>query len=145
MDYIVLRFSNVYGMYDESDRFIPLMIREMKANKDVAIFGKNKLLDFTYIDDCINGVINSVENFFKVKNNVFNVASGEGSNLVDVADIIKKNLKSESHILVGDNRQGEVVKYIADISKAREMLGYKPKISLEKGIELSIDWYKNIL
>lgn len=48
IDYSVLRFSNVYNMYNESDRFVPLIIRNMKKNENVAIFGKNKILDFTY-------------------------------------------------------------------------------------------------
>ena len=142
IDYIICRFSNVYGMYDESERFIPLMIKKMKKNEDVEIFGKDKILDFTYIDDCIGGIIKCVERFFKVKNNVFNIASGKGVKLIDAAQIIKKNLNSESKILIGKNRQGEVVKYVANISKAKKMLGYNPSTSLEKGIRSSINWYK---
>lgn len=141
INYIILRFSNVYGMYDESDRFVPLMIRKMSGNEDVAIFGKDKLLDFTYIDDCIDGVVKCIENFYETKNNVFNIASGKGSNLIDVAKAIKKNLKSNGRISIGKNRQGEVVKYIADISKAKKMLGYKPVFSIEKGLKSSIGWY----
>jgi UDP-glucose 4-epimerase len=143
INHIIFRFSNVYGMYDESDRFVPLMIRTMKANDNVTIFGKDKFLDFTYIDDCIEGVIKCIENFSKVKNNVFNIASGKSSNLIDVAKIIKRNLNSKSQILIGKSRQGEVIKYIADISKAKKMFGYNPVTSLEEGVRLSINWYKN--
>ena len=46
IDFILTRFSNVYGMYDDSDRVIPLFIRLTKENKDLEIFGKDKLLDF---------------------------------------------------------------------------------------------------
>ncbi len=143
IDYVILRFSNVYGMYDESDRFIPLVIRKMKADESVTIFGKDKLLDFTYIDDCVSGTIKCIENFSKTRNSVFNIASGKGSNLIDVAKIIKGNLNSKSQIMIGKNRKGEVVKYIADISKAKKMLGYSPSTSLQKGIRLAIDWYKS--
>ncbi len=141
IDYVVCRFSNVYGMYDVSDRFIPLVIRKMKKNSDVEIFGKGKVLDFTYIDDCVAGIISCIKNFPKVKNNVFNVASGKGTNLIDVAKIIKSNLSSKSQILLGNNRLGEVVKYVANISKAKKNLKYVPKISIEEGIKKSVIWY----
>jgi nucleoside-diphosphate-sugar epimerase len=144
-DYIICRFSNVYGMYDESERFVPVIIKKMRKNEPIEIFGKDKVLDFTYIDDCVGGIIKCVENFDKAKNNVFNIASGEGEKLVDVAKIMKKELNSKSEIKIGENRPGEVVKFVADISKAEIMLGYKPKYSVEQGIKLSINWYSKIL
>src|SRR3989344_6892372 len=117
IDYIVLRFSNVYGMYDESDRFIPLMIKKMKNNEDISVFGKNKVLDFTYIDDCVNGIFLCIKKFHQEKNNIFNIAFGRGIKLIDVAKMIKKDLKSKSKITLKPNRTGEVVEYVADISK----------------------------
>jgi UDP-glucose 4-epimerase len=141
INYVVCRFSNVYGMYDESERFVPVMIKNMKKNENVEIFGKDKILDFTYIDDCVGGVIKCIEKFDDVKNNTFNIASGRGAKLIDVAKIIKKNLESKSRILTGKNRQGEVVKFIADISKAKKMLDYNPKYRLLDGLKLAIDWY----
>ncbi|OGZ88396.1 MAG: hypothetical protein A2463_00565 [Candidatus Staskawiczbacteria bacterium RIFOXYC2_FULL_32_10] len=115
----------------------------MKNKEKVEIFGKNKLLDFTYIDDCVDGIIKSIEKFDKVKNNTFNIASGKGQKLIDVAKIIKKELKSKSKILLRANRTGEVVKYVANISKAKKMLEYKPIFEIKKGLSLSIKWYKN--
>ena len=143
INYIICRLSNVYGMYDYSVRFIPLMIRKMKNKEGITIFGKDKLLDFTYIDDCVSGIIKCIENFSATKNNVFNIASGKGSKLIDVARIIKEKMNSESQIIIDKNRPGEVVRYIADISKAKKILGYKPSVDLKRGLELSIDWYKN--
>src|SRR3989338_4339558 len=145
IDYVVCRFSNVYGMYDESERFIQLLIKKMRKNEDVEIFGKDKILDFTYIDDCVEGVVKCIEKFDKVKNDTFNIAFSKGSNLVDVARHIKKNLNSKSRILIGKNRPGEVVKYIADISKAKKVLGYEPRYPLLAGLKLAINWYQNNL
>ena len=142
IEHIVCRFSNVYGMYDESNRFIPLLLRKMEKNEDIEIFGKDKVLDFTYIDDCVAGVVACIEKFSSVKNTVFNIASGKGTNLIEVADSMKKQLQSKSRISIGKNRPGEVVRYVADISKAKKMLGYKPGFSLLKGLELSIMWYQ---
>jgi UDP-glucose 4-epimerase len=145
INYIICRFSNVYGMYDESERFMPLMVEKMKKNQDVQIYGKNKILDFTYIDDCVDGVIKCVKKFSKAKNNVFNIASGRGEKIIEVAKIIKKGLNSKSKIYTGNIRAGEVFRYKANISKAKKMLGYNPNVFVEKGVSLSIDWYlKNL-
>jgi nucleoside-diphosphate-sugar epimerase len=145
INYIICRFSNVYGMYDESQRFFPLLIGQMKNNKKVKIFGKDKVLDFTYIDDCISGIVKCVENFEKAKNNTFNIASGKGENIFEVSQILKKSLNSTSKITIESSLTGEVKKFIADITKAKTLLGYSPKYSLQEGVDLCIDWYaKNI-
>lgn len=144
IDYMVLRFSNVYGMYDESNRLIPLLLRTMVKNENVDIFGKDKVLDFTYIDDCIDGTIKCVEKFHTAKNNVFNIASGSGEKLIDVAENIKKELMSKSKIFIKKSRPGEVVKFVADISKAKKILNYQPQYSIQEGLHLSINWYRNL-
>lgn len=141
IDFVIVRFSNVYGMYDESDRLIPLYIKLAKENQDLIVFGKEKMLDFTYIDDAINGVILCLEKFDNVKNDVFNLASGKGIYISEVAQLVKKHTQSQSEIIIKENRIGEVVKFIADISEAKNMLGYEPQIVVEEGIKKSIEWY----
>lgn len=145
IDYVILRFSNVYGMYDRSDRLVPLIIENLRGNKDVFVFGKDKILDFTYVDDCVTGIILACKKFDKTKNNIFNVASGKGINLFEFIKIIKNQLKSKSRLIMKKNRTGEVVKFTADISKAKKELGYKPKFKIKEGINLAINWYsKNV-
>lgn len=141
IDSIIFRFSNVYGMYDDSDRVIPLFIRLCKEGKDLSIFGEDKLLDFTFIDDAVEGVKLCIEKFESCKNEVYNLAYGEGTTILETAKIIKKYLNSESKIVLLENRPGEVVKCITDISKAKERLGYSPKTTIIEGIKKTIDWY----
>lgn len=138
---IILRFSNVYGRYDISDRFVPLMIKRMRKDQDVFIYGKEKVLDFTYLDDCVNGIIKSVIFFPKAQNNTLNIASGEGYTLMEVAQLIKELLGSKSRIHIKANRKGEVVQFIADLSKAKNLLGYEPKYSIQIGLKESVKWY----
>ena len=142
IDYIILRYSNVYGMYDNKDRVVPEFIKLAKQNKSLDVYGSDKILDFTYIDDAIQGTILSIDEFDKVKNNVFNIASGEGHTLQELATLIIKNLNSRSKI-VEDKRSkiGEVRKFIANIDKAKEMLGYNPRYDLKSGIEKTVEWY----
>ena len=141
VNYIIFRLSNVYGKYDLSNRFVPLMIRKMQKNQNVYIYGKNKLLDFTYIDDCIKGIIKGIERFPKIKNSTFNIATGKGEKLIEVAKLLKKTLGSKSNVLIKPSRQGEVIRFVADISKAKKILGYSLDYSIQKGIKLTINWY----
>lgn len=141
INYVIIRFSNVYGMYDESDRVIPLFIRKAIKNENFVVFGKDKILDFTYIDDAVEGVIKVIKRFNKVKNNIFNIATGKGTKILFVAQLIKKFLNSKSRIIIKQNRPGEVIKYIADISKAKKLLNYEPRTDIIEGIKKSIEWY----
>ncbi len=143
ISYIVFRLSNVYGMYDRSDRFVPLMIRNMRRHEDVSIYGKEKLLDFTYIDDCVAGIVQGIRRFSMAKNNTFNIAYGKGQSLVRVAQLIKDRLESRSRIIIKPVRTGEVIQYVADISKARKLLGYNPLYPLERGLDATIRWYSH--
>lgn len=141
IDYMLFRFSNVYGMYDESDRVIPLFIRQCRAGEDLKIFGKEKCLDFTYIDDTIQGLIQGIEHFEEAKNNTYNLAYGEGISLVQLAETVREMTGTSVQIHLEENRIGEVVYYVADISSAQKKLGYQPQINFRRGLEQTIDWY----
>ncbi len=142
INYVIIRFSNVYGMYDESDRVIPLFIRKAIKNENLVVFGRDKILDFTYIDDAVEGVVKVIQRFNKIKNNTFNIATGKGTKILFVARLVKKFLNSKSRIIIKQNRPGEVVKYIADISKAKKLLNYEPRADIIDGVKKTIEWYK---
>ncbi len=139
LDFKIARFSNVYGKYDISDRFVPKAIKALNKNQTFYIYGKKKLLDFTYIDDCVDGILILIENW-QDSSRVFNVASGEQNTLEYAANLIKTLINSESKIETIPDKKGEVSYYQADISNIKR-LGFSPKISLEKGLERSINYY----
>ncbi len=142
IDHIIVRFSNVYGMYDDSIRVVPLFIRQTKANETLTIFGKDKCLDFTYIDDAVAGVMAMLQNFDSAKNDTYNLAYGQGTTIVELAEAVKKLMGSSSELNVQPSRTGEVTRYIADIAKARAALGYDPKTPFNEGIKKAVEWYK---
>lgn len=141
MDAVIVRFSNVYGMYDESDRVVPLFIKKSLLGEDLTVFGEDKLLDFTYITDAVAGVIGIYEKFDTAKNNVYNIAYSNGARLVDVAQQIRELLGAGNAVVIKDNRVGEVVQYVADISRVRASIGYEPKVHVEDGIRRAVEWY----
>lgn len=147
--YVVFRFSNVYGRYDSDiermERVIPLFIKKIHNGEPVTVFGKDKTLDFTYVDDCVSGVVLAAEKLMKgeIKNQTINLAYGEGHTLVEMAGLIGKALGKNLNIQVEEAKKvGEVSHYVADISKARELLGYNPQINLENGIRKHVAWWK---
>ena len=142
IDFVIIRFSNVYGMYDGSDRVIPLWIRQAIKNENLIIYGENKVLDFTYIDGAINGVIKIIERFDNIKAETFNIAYGKAVKLTYVANKIRELIKSESKITIKENRLGEVWKFQADISKAEKLLDYEPKVGIDEGLAKTVEWYK---
>ena len=142
IDFVILRFSNVYGMYDDTDRLIPLFITLAKEHKELVVFGKDKLLDFTYIDDAVFGIMLAIKKFSAAKNDTYNIATGTGTPITRVAEHMKALLRSDSQIVVKANRPGEVVQFIANIKKAKEKLGYKPSTTIGDGLKQAVTWYE---
>ena len=138
---VIVRLSNVYGRFDVSERAVPLFIYYARRDRDISIFGEEKKLDFTYTDDAIQGLTLITRKFDKVAPNTLNITAGKGARIIDVARIIIDNLGSKSQIKLGRKRTGEISTFVADISRARKLLGYQPKVSLEDGIRLNIEWY----
>jgi UDP-glucose 4-epimerase len=142
IDHVIIRFSNVYGAYDDSVRVVPLFIRQARKNETLKIFGEAKCLDFTYIDDAVDGVIKALEKFDAVKNDTYNLAFGEGNTILKLAEMIIELTGSQSKIELGESRTGEVIRYVADISKAKKAFGFDPKVPFTEGVMKSVEWYK---
>jgi UDP-glucose 4-epimerase len=146
LKYIVFRFSNVYGRYDSDiermERVIPLFIRRIASDQPITIYGENKVLDFTYVDDCVSGIAAGVQALHesRVENQTINLAYGKGNTLVKMAHLIGDALGKEPRITLAPSLLGEVTHYVADISKAKELLGYDPQVPLEEGIPRAVEW-----
>jgi UDP-glucose 4-epimerase len=138
-----LRFSNVYGKYDASNRVVPLFIAQAHRDQDLTVYGADKVLDFTHVEDCVNGVDLAVEDFHKVSGMTLNVASGTGTSLIELAEAVIDRVPTESDLHVERNRTGEVSRFVSDISRARKILGYEPEYTFETGLERAIDWYED--
>lgn len=139
----ITRFSNVYGRYDDSDRVVPLFIAKSNQGQPLTVFGSGKVLDFTYLDDCIEGLARIIDSFHKVDGTTLNISSGEGSSLIELAREIDARTANNSEIRIKKSRRGEVNKYISDVSKAKRLVGYSPQYSFTDGLEQTIDWYLN--
>ena len=145
--YLIFRFSNVYGRYDNDiermERVIPLFIRTMQRGEPVTVYGSEKILDFTYVDDCVDGVMAGIDGLLsgQATNQTINLAYGHGNSLVRMAELIAEALGVEPRIDVEPSKRvGEVTRYVADIRRAQELLGYQPRIPLDEGIRRAVAW-----
>ena len=144
--YLVFRFSNVYGRYDNDlhrmERVIPLFLQRIAAGEPITVYGRNKMLDFTYVDDCVAGVHLGIEALVdgKFVNETINLAYGQGNTLYDLVNLLQLALGRSVDVTWEPARVGEVTRYIADVSKARRLLGYDPQVPLSAGISLYIEW-----
>ncbi|MGN6367093.1 MAG: NAD-dependent epimerase/dehydratase family protein [Phycisphaerae bacterium] len=143
---LVFRFSNVYGRYDNDldrmERVIPLFVRKIAREEPITVFGKDKMLDFTYIDDCIHGVVAGIDalNAGRVTNETINLAYGQGQTLYDLVTLIELATGKSAHATYAPSQTGEVTRYVADVSKARQLLGYSPQTPLSRGIGMYVRW-----
>lgn len=146
LPYLVFRFSNVYGRYDNDlqrmERVIPLFIRKISRGEPITIYGEDKVLDFTYVDDCISGVRAGIDRLVSgdEANQTINLAYGQGNSLVRMARYVGEALGVEPEMSIEPSRVGEVTHYVANIGKARALLDYEPSTSLREGIHKAVDW-----
>jgi nucleoside-diphosphate-sugar epimerase len=144
--YLVFRFSNVYGRFDNDidrmERVIPLFIRKINNQEPITIFGKEKVLDFTYVDDCVDGIYRGIKLLFSGAdaNHTINLAYGQGNSLGAMAGFIGEALDIQPIINYQPARVGEVTHYVANIGKARALLDYTPQTSLREGIFKTVAW-----
>jgi UDP-glucose 4-epimerase len=143
---LIFRFSNVYGRYDNDlgrmERVIPLFVRKIARGEPITVFGRDKMLDFTYIDDCIAGIIAGLDALTagKVVNQTINLAYGQGHTLYDLVSLIELATGRTAQATYAPSQTGEVTRYVADITKARQLLNYAPQMPLTKGIVAYIQW-----
>lgn len=142
---VIVRLSNVYGRYDMSERVIPLFIYYAFRNRHITVFGKEKKLDFTYVDDCVDGLVRIVKRFDNVAGMTFNISRGVGERLYDLAQMIVEQLDSKSTISNIDKRVGEISSYVGDLGLAKKHLGYNPKVRLKDGLAENIEWYREVV
>lgn len=150
LPYLVFRFSNVYGRYDcdleRMERVIPLFVRKIDRGEPIVVFGREKVLDFTYVDDCTAGVLRGIAALVerRVNAKTINLAYGQGSTLVDLVNLIALTLRKTANVRYEPARAGEVTRYVADLRKARELLGYQPQTPLTAGVPAAIEWQRRI-
>lgn len=157
LDAIGLRYFNVFGRKQDPNGsyagVIPKFITQLMNYESPVINGNgNYSRDFTYIDNVIqmNELAITSQNP-KAINTVYNTAFGDCNTLNDLVGYLKKYLSefdakiADVEIVYGENRAGDIPHSLASIDKAKTILGYDPKYSLQDGLKEAVSWYWNNL
>ncbi|MDU2354183.1 MAG: SDR family oxidoreductase [Anaerococcus sp.] len=151
LDTYGLRYFNVFGRRQDPDgayaAVIPKFIKLLLNDERPTINGDGKQSrDFTYIENVIEANLKALRSDSKYAGEAFNIAYGGRAYLNDMYDTIAELMnKTDIKPIYGPERVGDIKHSNADISKAKEILGYEPDWSFEEGIKEAIDWYvKNL-
>ena len=142
IEYIIIRPSTVYGpFWDDSKRLVHLYIAAALTGNELKVYGNpnTKTLDFTYIDDFVDGVMLAVNN--KEWNKEYDIGGKEEFNVYELAKYIIELTESRSLIKVYPAEIAQPQKVNVDISEI-EKIGYKPRIALKEGVKRTVEFYK---
>lgn len=135
-----LRFFTVYGPRQRPDMAIHKFTKLIDEGKDINMFGDGTTKrDYTYITDIIQGILSAINK--KPKFEIFNLGNSKTIELKTLISLIEKNLGKKAKIKRLPMQAGDVPITYADISKSKEMLGYKPKVTIKEGIKKFVKWY----
>ncbi|MFL5808397.1 MAG: SDR family oxidoreductase [Flavisolibacter sp.] len=148
MEIIGLRYFNVFGPYQNPDgpyaAVVPLFIRAVLNNEPPLINGDGEhSRDFTFVGNAVhaNDCALFVDNTAAV-NQVYNIAFGERTSLNQLFEMIKEIGGSDLAPKYGPERKGDVKHSLADISKAKKLLGYNPPFNIREGLKEAFEWYR---
>lgn len=150
MDTYGLRYFNVFGRRQDPDgayaAVIPRFIRMLLNGEQPVINGDGRQSrDFTYIENVIEANLKACAAGKDAAGEAYNIAYGGREYLIDVYYSLRDALGVTTEPIFGPERAGDIRHSNADISKAKEMLGYDPGWSFERGIREAIEWYKAAL
>lgn len=146
IDVRIARIFNTYGPFmDKNDgRFISNFINQALKNSPITVYGDgSQTRSACFIDDMIKGLI-SLGETKDLNGQIINIGNPDERKIIDVARLIKKLIGSKSKIEFLPIGEDDPKKRCPNIDKAKKMLKWKPNIELEKGLKLTINYFKNL-
>ncbi|MEK6957771.1 MAG: NAD-dependent epimerase/dehydratase family protein [archaeon] len=138
----ILRFFTVYGPGGRPDMAVYKFADLISKGKQIEVYGDGKAKrDFTFVSDAVDSIILSLKRTSGFE--IFNIGDSDSRNLSELIFLLEKNLDVNAKIKYSAKMKEDVDETLADISKAEKLLGYSPKVNLEDGIKVFVDWFKN--
>ena len=150
LDTYGLRYFNVFGRRQDPNgayaAVIPKFIKQLLNDERPTINGDGRQSrDFTYIDNVVQANLRACCAPHSAAGQAFNIAYGGREYLIDIYHALTKALGKNIEPIFGPDRKGDIKHSNADISKARQLLGYEPTHNFEQGLKEAIEWYKRNL
>jgi len=136
-----LRFFTVYGPSQRPEMAIAKFTDLLARGESVPLYGTGQSRrDYTYIDDIVDGVVAALD--LAPQFEIFNLGGSQTTALIDLVNWIAAELDVEPRLEMLPEQPGDVPITFADVTKAREMLGYEPKVPIREGLRRYVAWYR---
>jgi len=147
LDVVGLRYFNIFGPNQNPSgpyaAAIPLFMGAVLKNKSPYINGNGEQSrDFTFVENAVQANIKAMFTEKEVKGKILNIAFGGRITINDLFETIRSIVGSDVDPIYREERPGDVKDSLANISLAKELINYNPQVSIEKGLEITIDWFK---
>lgn len=141
---VTIRPFSVYGPYEEPARFIPAIMKSLYCKEPIKLVSPETVRDYIYIDDLTNAYL-SVDQLKKFPGETFNIGTGVQTSIKDVLKIAVKATGRTTDFQWGamKPRMWDTTNWVADVSKAKKLLDWYPKIDLQNGLSLTWKWFKD--
>ncbi|WP_456482955.1 SDR family oxidoreductase [Methanopyrus kandleri] len=141
-EYVILRYANVYGPRQDprgEAGVIPIFLLRAARGEPLTIFGDGEQTrDFVFVEDVARVTAEAVER----GDGVYNIGTGRETSVNDIVNAVKAVTGVDVKVVYEDPRPGEVRRIYLDPSRAREELGFEPRVDLEEGIERTWEWIR---
>jgi nucleoside-diphosphate-sugar epimerase len=146
LDARIIRIFNTYGpiMLADDGRVVSNFINQAIKNESITVYGKgDQTRSLCYVDDMVNGIKLAMFTA-NTKGEVFNLGNPDERSILDIANLIKKLTDSKSEIIFEELPEDDPKARKPDISHAKEILGWEPKVITEEGLKKTIAYFKSI-
>ncbi|MGD9554012.1 MAG: NAD-dependent epimerase/dehydratase family protein [Arcobacteraceae bacterium] len=131
---VIARPFNIYGKHQNEKFLIPYILKQVLQNEEIKVKDLHPKRDYLYLDDLVDGLIQTMN----CNNNfsIFNFGSGYSLSVEDIIQKIQEVVGSNKKVIAENiQRKNEIMNVVADITKAQEELGWRPRISFQEGIK----------
>jgi len=140
LNIICLRFFTVYGPRNRPDMAMYKFTKLISEDKEIEMFGDGtSKRDYTYVTDIVSGVLNALDKNLGFE--IINLGNNKAIELKYFISLIEKELNKKAKIKKLPEQKGDVPLTYADISKAKKLLNYEPKVKIEEGVKLFVRWF----
>jgi len=149
LETVILRYFNVFGprqnLVSQYAAAIPRFIKAMLNRKSPTIYGDGEQSrDFTFVENVVEANILACREE-KITGEIFNIGGGRSTTINQLAELISRLLDKSIEPIYTDPQPGDVRHSLADITKARRLLSYQPRINLKEGLKRTLKWYRECL
>ncbi|MEM4346992.1 MAG: GDP-mannose 4,6-dehydratase [Candidatus Altiarchaeota archaeon] len=141
---ISLRYFTVYGPRQRPDMAFHKFIKAILLGKNFEVYGSGEQTrDFTFVSDIVEANILAMNS--NAEGEIFNIGGGSRISINEIIKILEEITNRKADVSYIEKQKGDMADTIADISKARKILGYKPKVKIKEGLKKEVEWIFDML